>query len=100
MSKRTRQLIALFSVSFSSVPCLGQAGRAELFGTIQDPTGLAVPKAKLKRTTRPPWSGIPLNPASRRQIRRSPAHHQIVTLAVQRNKIQAEGSRSIWAGSS
>ena len=26
----------------------GQAGRAELFGTIQDPSGLAVPKAKVE----------------------------------------------------
>jgi hypothetical protein len=29
-----------------SIACSGQAGRAELFGTIQDPSGLAVPKAK------------------------------------------------------
>ncbi len=28
--------------------CFGQAGRAELFGTIQDPSGLAVPKAKVE----------------------------------------------------
>jgi hypothetical protein len=28
--------------------CFGQAGRAELFGTIRDPSGLAVPKATLK----------------------------------------------------
>ena len=28
--------------------CFGQAGRAELFGTIQDPSGLAIPKAKVE----------------------------------------------------
>src|SRR5438067_5536395 len=28
--------------------CFGQAGRAELFGTIQDPSGLAVPNAKVE----------------------------------------------------
>ena len=28
--------------------CWGQAGRAELFGTIQDPSGLPVPKAKVE----------------------------------------------------
>ncbi len=27
---------------------LGQAGRAELFGTVQDPSGLAIPKAKVE----------------------------------------------------
>src|SRR6185369_4279371 len=30
-----------------SVTCLGQAGRAELFGTILDPSGLPVTKAKV-----------------------------------------------------
>jgi hypothetical protein len=28
--------------------CFGQAGRAELFGTIQDPAGLPVLKAKVQ----------------------------------------------------
>ena len=28
--------------------CFGQAGRAELFGKIQDPSGLAIPKAKVE----------------------------------------------------
>src|SRR5258707_15836408 len=28
-------------------PCFGQAGKAELFGVIQDPSGLGVPKAKV-----------------------------------------------------
>jgi len=28
--------------------CCGQAGRAEMFGTIQDPSGLAIPKAKVE----------------------------------------------------
>jgi hypothetical protein len=31
-----------------SIVCFGQAGRAELFGTIQDPSGLAVYKAKVE----------------------------------------------------
>jgi hypothetical protein len=30
-----------------SVPCFGQAGKAEIFGTIQDPSGLSVPNAKV-----------------------------------------------------
>ncbi|MDQ6705017.1 MAG: carboxypeptidase regulatory-like domain-containing protein, partial [Acidobacteriota bacterium] len=30
-----------------SPPCFGQAGKAELFGTIQDPSGLGVAKAKV-----------------------------------------------------
>lgn len=39
----------LFSVLFlASALCLGQAGRAELFGTILDPAGLPVPKAKVE----------------------------------------------------
>ena len=39
----------LFSVLFLvSASCLGQAGRAELFGTILDPAGLPVPKAKVE----------------------------------------------------
>src|SRR5215471_6876537 len=28
--------------------CYGQAGRAELFGAVQDPAGLAVPKARVQ----------------------------------------------------
>ena len=31
-----------------SIVCFGQAGRAELFGTIQDPSGQVVPKAKVE----------------------------------------------------
>ena len=37
-------IAALLCASF----CFGQAGRAELFGTIHDPSGLAVPKAKIE----------------------------------------------------
>ena len=33
-----------------SLPCFGQAGKAELFGTIQDPQGLPVAKAKVTST--------------------------------------------------
>src|SRR4029077_5894044 len=49
MSKQMQRLPALFLSSiFASMVCFGQAGRAELFGTIQDPSGLPVPKAKVK----------------------------------------------------
>jgi hypothetical protein len=48
MSKQMQWLSALFLSSiFASMLCFGQAGRAELFGTIQDPSGLPVPKAKV-----------------------------------------------------
>ncbi|MCC6390313.1 MAG: TonB-dependent receptor [Bryobacterales bacterium] len=36
------------SLLAASPVCLGQAGRAELFGAIGDPSGLAVPKAKVE----------------------------------------------------
>src|SRR6266853_5665263 len=39
-------LLLLCFVSASTL-CMGQAGRAELFGTIHDPSGLAVQKAKI-----------------------------------------------------
>ncbi|HEV3198675.1 MAG TPA: TonB-dependent receptor [Bryobacteraceae bacterium] len=38
---------ALATLVAFSLPCFGQAGKAELFGTIQDPQGLAVTKAKV-----------------------------------------------------
>ena len=38
----------LFALICTSTLCFGQAGRAELFGTIQDPTGLPVPAAKVE----------------------------------------------------
>src|ERR1700730_12944266 len=49
MTTSMRKLCLLSSV-LSLVPagCLGQAGRAELFGTILDPSGLPVPKAKVE----------------------------------------------------
>src|ERR1700687_4765266 len=31
-----------------AVPVFGQAGKAQLFGTIQDPSGLAVPQARVQ----------------------------------------------------
>jgi len=37
---------------FTSALCFGQAGRAELFGTIQDPAGLAIRKAKVQAEDR------------------------------------------------
>src|SRR6266487_4468223 len=40
--------IAFFTTLLAlSVPCFGQAGRAELFGTIQDPSGRGTPQAKV-----------------------------------------------------
>jgi len=48
MTTSTRKACQLFSVLLLlSVTCLGQAGRAELFGTILDPSGLPVAKAKI-----------------------------------------------------
>ena len=38
----------LVALTLASTLCFGQAGRAELFGTIQDPSGLTVPKAKVE----------------------------------------------------
>lgn len=48
MSNRFSLLLLLFS-ALILLPCLclAQAGRAELFGTIQDPTSLPVPNAKI-----------------------------------------------------
>jgi hypothetical protein len=40
-----RILLLLFAIV---VPCFGQAGKAELFGLIQDPSGLAVQNAKVE----------------------------------------------------
>ncbi len=42
-----RTCIALLAVG---LPCFGQAGKAELFGNILDPSGLPVPKAKVQAT--------------------------------------------------
>jgi hypothetical protein len=41
-------LILLSGLISASTLCFGQAGRAELFGTIQDPSGLPVPKARVE----------------------------------------------------
>ena len=30
-----------------ALPCFGQAGKAELFGTIHDPAGLGIPRARV-----------------------------------------------------
>jgi hypothetical protein len=35
-------------IVFGAVSCFGQAGRAELFGAIQDPSGLAVSQARIE----------------------------------------------------
>ena len=48
MSKHTQGLLLfIFGSTLSSNLCLGQAGRAELLGTIQDPMSLGVPNAKV-----------------------------------------------------
>ncbi len=43
-----RLIFSLLGLIFTSTLCFGQAGRAELFGTIQDPAGLAIQKAKVE----------------------------------------------------
>ena len=49
MLKRMQRLfILLCGLMSASTLCLGQAGRAELFGKIQDPAGLSVPGAKVE----------------------------------------------------
>src|SRR5262245_52182800 len=56
----TMAVLALSS-TFATTPCFGQAGRAELFGTVQDPSGLAVPKAKVQaqdQSTMIPYSVV------------------------------------------
>jgi hypothetical protein len=47
---RTMHAFAVLILAASCAPirCFGQAGRAELFGTIQDPAGLPVQKAKVE----------------------------------------------------
>ncbi len=40
-------VFSLVTLLALSAPCFGQAGKAELFGAIQDPSGLGVPKAKV-----------------------------------------------------
>jgi hypothetical protein len=45
-----RSLDAVFSIAtilVLSLPCFGQAGKAELFGTIQDPSGLGIATVKV-----------------------------------------------------
>src|SRR5579862_7019234 len=46
MTKRSQRLS--LGLIFASTLCFGQAGRVELFGMIQDPSGLGVPKAKVE----------------------------------------------------
>jgi hypothetical protein len=49
MPKRIHRLfIVLFGLTLGPALCFGQAGRAELLGTIEDPTGLPVPKAQVQ----------------------------------------------------
>jgi len=48
MSKHTQGLLfSLSALMLASTLCFGQAGRTELFGKIQDPSGLPVPKANV-----------------------------------------------------
>ena len=48
--------LALVILFAASLPCYGQAGKAELFGTIGDPSGLHIEKAKV--TLREPATGV------------------------------------------
>src|ERR1700694_408556 len=49
MSKLILRLVDLLAILIcSSTLCFGQAGLAELFGTVQDPSGLPVVKAKVQ----------------------------------------------------
>ena len=43
-----RLILSLSGLMLISTHGFAQAARAELFGTIQDPTGLPVPKAKVE----------------------------------------------------
>src|ERR1700687_5655784 len=43
-----RIIFPFFGLILASTLCFGQAGRAELFGTIQDPAGLPIQKAKVQ----------------------------------------------------
>src|SRR5438093_76037 len=47
MNARMKGLLVLLALNSASTLCLGQAGRAELFGTIRDPSDLVVPNAKV-----------------------------------------------------
>src|SRR4051794_20605553 len=47
MSCKTLAALVFWSAS-AALPLLGQAGRAELFGMIDDPSGLGVPNAKVE----------------------------------------------------
>src|SRR5262249_51634662 len=47
MTFRIYKLVLLLCIAVSSSSAFGQAGRAELFGVIQDPSGLPVPGAKI-----------------------------------------------------
>ena len=46
--KRISNMRTLFILLAIVAPCFGQAGKAELFGTIQDPSGLPVSKAQVQ----------------------------------------------------
>src|SRR5437764_14857524 len=47
MAIRIQEAVLLVGSLLGSALCFGQAGRAELFGTIQDPMNLGVPNAKV-----------------------------------------------------
>src|SRR5579859_5336773 len=51
----------LLGLALSIAPCFGQGGQAELFGTVQDPSGLPVTQAKVQaedQATMARFSGI------------------------------------------
>ena len=45
---RIQGLLCLSGLIFAPALCFGQAGRAELSGMVQDPSGLGVPKARVE----------------------------------------------------
>ena len=53
-------LFSLSALIFASTLCLGQAGRTELFGKIQDPSGLPVPTAKVAAEDRATMARYPV----------------------------------------
>ena len=62
MGKHLRRMTSLsIGLVAASILCYGQAGRAELFGAIEDPAGLSVPNAKVQaedQATMARYSGL------------------------------------------
>src|SRR4051812_13183783 len=84
-SRRARRLLwVLGSLVFATGLCLGQSGRAEVYGTILDPSGLPVPKAKVEaedQATKAQYSAIS-NRRGEYHILGLPAGQYILTVQV------------------